>query len=91
MRIHSQVSLDSVTWAPIAPAIDCDAFDIWNILSVTLKLRTNASDPTSEINVVSMQTYVVQSQKNAFLRKNAPVVYGQLASSSGNIVVISKS
>jgi hypothetical protein len=91
--IVSTISLDSVTWSPIKPPIDCYSIEIFNPIDdgTYLKLRSDPSDADSEIVLLSLSTRLFEIGKNSSpYRSNYPIIYGQLSAGSADIKVIAR-
>lgn len=46
--IYKRTSVDNVTWTPIVAVMDCNNVVLHNIGAVSVKLRTDQNDPTTE-------------------------------------------
>lgn len=85
MNAQSLITVDNVTWTPLKPPRDCYYFQVDNILSNNLKIRTDSTDPNTERTVYSMQNYAVQARRNSVLLASEVQAYAQLVAGSGQL------
>ena len=84
------VPLDTVTWTPISAAFNAQAVILWNNTGATIKLRSNASDPTTEKPLYPSVQQIIQPgilQNIPRFPKGLPFLWAQATSGTGPLTV----